>query len=90
MQFASTGELARRTGVSPTTAWRTCIRYPGFAVHVGGIFQIPEVHVRRVEKGEFPGAIAAEARAGSPSDGADPSQMATAHRLQKPRVPACG
>ena len=27
----------------------------------------PEVHVRRVEKGEFPGAIAAEARAGSPS-----------------------
>jgi hypothetical protein len=62
VQFVSTAELARRTGVSPTTAWRTCLRYPGFAVRVGGTFRIPEVHVQRVERGDFPGAIAADAR----------------------------
>ena len=61
--FVSTAELARRTGVSRITAWRTCVRHPGFAVRVGGTFRTPEAHVRRVERGEFPAAIAAEARA---------------------------
>jgi len=62
MQFVSTAELARRTGVSRITAWRTCVRHPAFAVRVGGTFRIPEIHVQRVERGEFPAAIAADAR----------------------------
>jgi hypothetical protein len=57
--FVSTAELARRTGVSRITAWRTCTRHPGFAMRVGGTFRIPEAHVRRVERGEFPATIAA-------------------------------
>jgi hypothetical protein len=61
--FVSTAELARRTGVSRITAWRTCIRHPGFAMRVGGTFRIPEAHVRRVERGEFPATIAAETHA---------------------------
>ncbi len=68
VKFVSTGELARRTGVSPTTAWRTCVRHPGFALRVGGTFRIPEVHVQRVERGEFPAAIATDVRAGSLPD----------------------
>ena len=58
LRFVSTAELARRTGVSRITAWRTCMRNPGFAVRVGGTFRIPEAHVRRVERGELPAAIA--------------------------------
>jgi hypothetical protein len=60
--FVSTAELARRTGVSRITAWRTCIRHPGFAMRVGGTFRIPEAHVRRVERGEVPATIAANLR----------------------------
>jgi hypothetical protein len=62
-KFVSTSELAIRTGVSRITAWRTCVHNPGFAVRVGGTFRIPEIHVQRVEGGDLPAAIAAEARA---------------------------
>jgi hypothetical protein len=62
-KFVSTAELASRTGVSRITAWRTCVSNPGFAVRVGGTFRIPEAHVQRVEGGDAPAAIAAEARA---------------------------
>ena len=67
MQFVSTAEPARRIGVSPITARRTCVRHSGFAVRVGGTFRFREVHVRRVEKRESPGAIAVEARPASPT-----------------------
>ena len=55
MQFVSTAELARRTGVSATTARRSCVRHPGFAVRVGGTFRIPEVHVGALRRRSCPG-----------------------------------
>lgn len=61
-QFVTTAELARRTGISRITAWRTCSRNPGFAIRAGGTYRIPECHVQRVERGELPAAIAADAR----------------------------
>jgi hypothetical protein len=53
----------KNIGLSSITSWRTCTRHPGFAVRVGGTFRIPETHVRRVERGELPAAIAADAGA---------------------------
>jgi hypothetical protein len=62
-QFVSTKALATRTGISRATAWRVCLHNPGFAVRAGGTYRIPESHVQRVERGELPAAIAAEAKA---------------------------
>lgn len=61
-KFITTAELAARTGVSRITAWRTCRRYPGFAIRLGGVFRIPESHAERIERGERAEAIAADAR----------------------------
>ena len=61
--FLSTVEFAGRVGISATTAWRTCLRHPGFAIRAGGTYRIPVAHAERVEHGERPEAIAAEARA---------------------------
>ena len=60
--FLSTVEFAARVGVSATTAWRTCQRHPGFAVRAGGTYRIPVSHAERVERGQRPEEIAAEAR----------------------------
>ena len=35
----------------------------GFAVRAGGTYRIPASHVQRMERGELPAAIAADARA---------------------------
>ena len=61
--FVSTKALATRTGISRATAWRVCFQNPGFAVREGGTYRIPESHVQRVERGELPAAIAADASA---------------------------
>lgn len=63
--FLSTVEFASRVGISATTAWRTCARNPGFAIRAGGTYRIPVCHVQRVERGERPETIAAEARRGA-------------------------
>lgn len=60
--FLSTAEFGRRVGISGTTAWRTCQRNPGFAIRAGGTYRIPLGHVERLERGERPEAIAADAR----------------------------
>ena len=60
--FLSTVEFAGRVGISATTAWRTCLRHPGFAIRAGGTYRIPVIHAERVERGERPEQVAADAR----------------------------
>ena len=60
--FLSTVEFGRRVGMSATSAWRVCQRHPGFAIRAGGTYRIPVNHAERVERGERPDEIAANAR----------------------------
>lgn len=60
--FLSTAEFGRRVGISATSAWRVCQRHPGFAVRAGGTYRIPVSHAERIERGERPVTIAADAR----------------------------
>ena len=55
------GELARRTGVSPTTAWRTCVRHPGFGTaRLAEPFESQRYTSSASSGGEFPAAIATD------------------------------
>jgi hypothetical protein len=83
LEFGSTAELARRTGVSCITAWRL-YAVPGLRRAEGGTFRIPEAHVQRAERGEFPAAIAADARAAPSTYGSNRLETNSKALVQAP------
>jgi len=64
LKWHTTGEVADKTGSSPTTVWRACRQFPGFAVRMNGVFKISDDHLNRVLAGEHPSDIAKSVQGG--------------------------